>query len=81
MAKKPEVTIKSKCEMVPMTEGATTSPNILFKGEKPKAGCVLTFTAENGTTYRGEVNEAVSVGDEVVVDFKGPITPVPKEPN
>lgn len=64
---------------LPMEDGKPSHPAALFKGQAPALGDILEFTLANGVTYRGEVADATDADGEVLAEFAGPLSVVPKE--
>jgi hypothetical protein len=58
-----------------------TTPAMLYKGAKPKAGDVLQFAMSNGVTYSGTVADATEADGGVLVEFVDGLTPeLPQKP-
>ena len=73
------VTKISDVRLIKMRDGAHTRPAIIYNGDAPKAGDILSFILPNNVEYRGTVKEAVEAAGEVLVEFTDGIAPVTKE--
>lgn len=80
------MTMKTKlitgARIVTMPTPTGTTPAMIYKGAKPKAGDVLQFAMTNGVTYSGTVADATEVDGEVLVEFIDGLTPeLPPKPD
>jgi hypothetical protein len=61
-------------KIVPMVSGDKTVPTLIYRGDAPETGALVSFLHENGFTYTGTVEEVTTIDGEVLLTFVGQLT-------